>query len=140
MEVGVERSERELPEAQFRAIEALVGGATMVAAAEQAGVARATLFRWQHDPRFVAALNQALRDHRAEVRGEIRALAQSAIKALRDVLEATDRVTPFLKVKIAQQILRSIGADEAEPIGPVRPEVLEALWQRMPILPPPEPR
>ena len=57
------------------AIEALVAGSTVTAAAEQAGVSRATLHRWlATDPDFIAAHNSRKAEVLAEVRGKIKAL------------------------------------------------------------------
>src|SRR4051812_33131480 len=94
----------DLPEPQLRAIDALIGGATTTAAAAQAGVDRSTVHRWHRDARFAAALNRAKRDHRAEVRGELRNLTSQALKALRDVL-GSERYSPVLRVKIAMEVL-----------------------------------
>jgi hypothetical protein len=119
--------EEDLTEPQVRVLAALLGGAAPSAAAEQAGVNRGTLYRWLNDPDFCAALNRAKLEHRAQVRGELRGLAATAVKTLRDLLEDTTRASS-LRVKIALGVLKALGVAGAEEIGPTRPEALRAEW------------
>jgi hypothetical protein len=65
--------------AQLRAVEALVGGATVTAAAQAAGVGRTTMHRWLNDPAFSAFLNQTKREHLATIHAGLRTLAVDAL-------------------------------------------------------------
>jgi hypothetical protein len=122
-----EASEVDLIPAQTRVIMALVGGATVGAAAATVGTSRTTLYRWLDDPKFVAVLNRAKREQRDEVRGEIRTLAAGAIKTLREALES-DQTATSLRVKVALGVLKAIGVDEPEAIGSCRAEGVKQEW------------
>jgi hypothetical protein len=117
-----ETSMCDLSEPQARALAALMEGATLTMAAERAGVSRQTLHRWHHEPRFALALDQAKRDQRAEVHGELRSLAFQALKTLRSVLESEQSGIAD-RIRVAQGILRSLGFDQPESIGTSSAEV-----------------
>src|SRR4051812_8522114 len=89
--------EDELPPAQRKAVAALIGGATVTAAAAAAGVGRSTVYRWlDADPAFVAELNRGLRDQADAARAELRALAVEALAVVRGLL--TKRTPPALRL------------------------------------------
>jgi hypothetical protein len=114
--------EADLSHRQSLAIEAIVGGATVTAAAEVAGVSRATLHRWlAADAAFVATLNVAKQEHLGQIRGELRALATDAVKTLKGMMEPSRPVGYGLKVRVALAVLKMVGADTPEPIGSTDP-------------------
>jgi hypothetical protein len=52
-------TEKKLSTAQYRAIASLLTKGSAAGAAIDAGISRSTLYRWQHEPLFVAALRDA---------------------------------------------------------------------------------
>ena len=112
---------------QALAIEALVAGSTVTAAADQAGVSRATLHRWlASDHVFIAAFNDRKAEVLAEVRGQLRSLAGEAVAVYR---RALDPSTPFIstavRLKAAGAVLAMIGVDVPERIGPSDPDKVQ---------------
>lgn len=78
------RSKRGVSAAELRAIEALLSGKTMTAAAEVAGVDRTTLYRWQRtNAPFREALAQAREELQATFALRLVAIADTAIDGLR---------------------------------------------------------
>src|SRR5262245_54843435 len=61
------RFETDLDMSRHLAIEALVGGSTITAAAQTAHVGRPSLNRWLKEPAFAAALSQARRAYLAAI-------------------------------------------------------------------------
>jgi transposase-like protein len=73
-------SKRRLSAAEWRAVEAIVSGETMKAAAEAAGVDRTTLYRWiRNKPHFQEALEKALTELEATFAPRLTAAANDAI-------------------------------------------------------------
>lgn len=103
---------------QLAAIEALVGGASMAAAGEAAGVARCTIHRWLHDPGFAAALGQAKRAHLASIHAGLRSLAFGAVSVLDEALKSPS-FGAFNRASLALKILTAAGATEPEVFDPV---------------------
>ena len=98
-------------------IQALMSGATQAEAAERAGVARETVWRWmQDDAEFLAALNR-IRTGLAEATIDRLRLARfEAIDVLVQLLKSDD---PRLRLVAAQTVLRATGsADVTTPTGP----------------------
>lgn len=116
---------------QALAIESLVAGSTVTAAADQAGVSRATLHRWlASDHVFIAAMNGRKAEFLGQVRGELRALATDAIATLKRAMNFDRPVVSAtgVRVKTALAVLAMIGADTPERIGPSDPDkVLDEL-------------
>ena len=74
--------------AQYHAIEALVSGSSVTAAARAAGVARETVSRWMHhDPAFIAELENTRSEIAAQTRLALEALGMRAIATLREAIE-----------------------------------------------------
>ena len=97
------RSQSSLSIIQCRALEQLMTGQSMSAAARGAGVARATLYRWlNEDADFRAAHNAWQKDTMAAARSSILALTEPAIRAVAAALEAGD-------AKIGMTLLKSVG-------------------------------
>ena len=112
------------------AIESLVAGSTVTAAADQAGVSRATLHRWlASDHVFIAAFNDRKAEVLAEVQGDLRSLAGSAVAVYRRALDLNVPGIPTAaRLKAAGAVLAMIGADAPERIGPSDPDkVLDEL-------------
>ena len=102
-EVPVLRSQSSLSLTQCRALESLMSGHSMSAAAKGAGVARATLYRWMNeDPQFRAAHNSWQKDTISAVRSSILALTEPALRAVAAQLEAGDG-------KMGLALLKSLG-------------------------------
>ena len=103
----------DLAPAQYRAITAMVGGATITAAAEAAGVSRPTVYNWlDGSPAFVAELNKLRAEQRDAIRDELRGLAPIAVVTLRRLLECS---SPSVRLRAALAVLDRVGA---EAIGP----------------------
>lgn len=69
-----------------QALTALVGGASVQAAAAAAGVDRRTISRWLAEPSFQEALQAAHREILNEIQAGMVALARQALTALQDVM------------------------------------------------------
>jgi hypothetical protein len=76
----------ELSPRQRTALEAILAGRTCAAAASAAGVTERTLFAWRRQPGFVRALQEGQDDIFASSRGDLRATAGDAVKALREII------------------------------------------------------
>jgi transposase-like protein len=70
------------------AVQALITHATLKDAAEAAGISETTLARWRRDPEFRAELAQAQGDAVAGMVGQLVALADHAVTAIHDGLDA----------------------------------------------------
>ena len=80
-----------LTDRQMAFLRALVSGKKILFAAAAAGVSRSTVYRWQSDSHFVAALN-AWRQHSEELtRNRLLVLAEKAVDALDGALAGGDR-------------------------------------------------
>jgi hypothetical protein len=110
-----ETTETEIGAAQLRAVEALAQGASAAVAAQAVGVGRATIYRWLRDPRFVAALNGAKREHVAAAHAGMRKLADQAVAFVGHVLNS-ENCNYTMRLNIALKVLRAVGADRPEPL------------------------
>jgi hypothetical protein len=89
---------------QLEAIAALAAGQTILAAAEQTAVHRATVHNWLKLPAFSAALDEARQDHAAEIRANLSQAAELAIDTIRQIL--TDpNASPAVKLRAALAVL-----------------------------------
>ena len=78
----------ELSPQQVLAIEQLAVGATVVSAAEAAGVSRETVHRWnREDWAFQAAVNRARRDLQEAVERRLLAVAEKAMSNVSDAVD-----------------------------------------------------
>jgi hypothetical protein len=90
---------------QLRAIAALVGGATVTAAAQAAGVSRATVHRWLADDHdFASELALAKIEQAAALKVRLRALGDLAVGAMQDLLTSTN-VPPAVRLRTASTVL-----------------------------------
>lgn len=88
-----------LSQAQERALESLLTGSTVTAAAKAAKVDRTTVHRWQRDERF----NEELRDRRVElqslVRERLAGMATKAANVLESALDSGDAKSAIILLK-----------------------------------------
>jgi hypothetical protein len=111
----------DLPPQQTRALAALLGGATITAVADSAGVDRTTVHRWlRDDPGFQAAYNALRRDLRREVEASIERAVHRAIETVYAAIAEGD-------VRAALAILRGAGVlgSYSSEIGPEDPAEVE---------------
>ena len=88
-----------LTDRQIKFLRALVSGKKVMFAAAAAGVSRSTVYRWQSDSHFVAALN-AWRQHSEELtRNRMLVIAEKAVDALDGALAGGDRVAALTVLK-----------------------------------------
>jgi hypothetical protein len=79
----------------LKAIAALVRGRSPTSAAAEAGVSRVALHRWQHDPDFMAAYQDAVRRVFGDGLDRLQAVARKAVRTLHECLgaaKAGDRI------------------------------------------------
>jgi hypothetical protein len=115
---------------QVAVIASLMGGAGVTEAAERAGIARQTAWRWlKDDAVFVAAFNRAKRDQREGVRDALLAMATKAVNTLHAMLDPDADVPAGVRLKAALAVLMMAGANEPEEIGPTDPETIEGEWE-----------
>ena len=118
---ATESASADLPPQQSRALAALLGGATITAVADSAGVDRTTVHRWlRADPDFQAAYNAVKRDLRREVEASIERAVQRAIETVCAAIEQGD-------VRAALAILKGAGVlgSYSSEIGPEDPTEVE---------------
>jgi len=110
-----------LTEAQERALESLLAGQSVTAAAERAGVSRQSVSTWKNrDPYFIAALNRTSRDRLRHAQDRLIGLAPAAIDALSNDLDAGgDRAT-----RAARDILRALEKIPSDSLGPTDPDAI----------------
>src|SRR5690606_12885268 len=82
-DVFTDEADAGLTAQQWQAIAMLAGGARQIEVATQLDVRQETVSRWKYDPRFVAALNLAIREHYAAIEGIVRSAAAEAVDVLR---------------------------------------------------------
>lgn len=100
---------------QMIALEALIDGASITAAAEIAGVSRQTVSKWRNrHPAFIATMNAAARDELRKTQEQLRALAPEAI----NVLAETMRGGGSASVRAARDLLTAFTAITPQLIGP----------------------
>jgi len=108
-----------LAQQQTAVITALIGGATVTDATKAASVDRTTFYFWlKTDASFQAELNRAKREQMEAMRAQVRALADSAVATLQQMLTGPD-VPAGVRLKAALAVLQSVGTLEPEPIGNV---------------------
>lgn len=102
---------------QVIALERLLAGDTVTAAAQAAGVSRETVHRWKrYDWQFQAALNQGLNEYQEATRTRLHSVAHRASEIIAQAIERGN-----LKAAIA--VLKGVGVlpGSASPIGPIEP-------------------
>lgn len=81
---------QELTAQQERAIELLAGGMSKTAAAAELGCGRETLWRWEQEPVYLAALAAARIDLHGAALDKVRALRGKALDVLAAMLEGDE--------------------------------------------------
>jgi len=107
----------ELTPQQAAAIDLLLSGQSVTAAAEAIGVERETLSRWRnHDPAFIAAFNERL-----AVQWEANGakLLEAKGKALDTLIALLDNENTAVRLKAAAALVR---IDTPRPMGETEPE------------------
>ena len=107
--------------AQTKALAVMLAGGTVTVAAERAGVARETVHRWLREPLFLAELNDGKAEMMAKVRADLRSTAVEAAKFLLEAI-TSEYSNKTLKLKVSLAVLKMVGADTPEPIGPTDPD------------------
>lgn len=89
---------------QERAIVALCGAPSIVAAAREVGIGESTLRRWLTDSAFLAALRRARNDAFAESLARLQLLTGKALRALERVLDSTTGTQDAARVTAARAV------------------------------------
>ncbi len=101
-----EESSRIVPHAlsaqQAKVLAGLSAGRNIASAAAGAGVSRSTVYRWNSDPDFVAALNAWKRQTRESAQHRLLAMGDQAVTIVQDALDDND-------ARIAMALLRELG-------------------------------
>jgi transposase-like protein len=119
---SAEATELALSPAQFVAIDLMLQGSTMVAAARSAGVTRKTLYRWlHHDPKFQAAYNAWQLDALTSARSRLLAMTDDAVNTLAARVKTDGR--------LAFSLLKSLGTLDRPTPGSTDPEEIEVQRQ-----------
>ena len=119
---GYEPKKYELEADQAAALDLLLSGQTVTAAAAAVGVARETVSRWRNtDPAFQAAYNAALQSAYEGATARLLDARARALDRLATLLDSEDEATAL---KAAAALLR---VPVVEPTGPVSPERVERL-------------
>lgn len=117
---GYEPKTYDLTPDQAAALELLLSGQTITAAAAAVGVARETVSRWRNsDPAFLGAYNAALQSAHDAMSKKLLDARARAIDTLADLLEADDH---GLALKAAAALLR---VEVERPKGYTNPVAIE---------------
>lgn len=102
---GIEPPIYELTADQAAALEQLLSGQTVTAAAAAVGVSRETVSRWRNnDPAFQAAYNAALQSAYDAMNRKILDARARAVEALADMLDADDKLLALRAAAILVRI------------------------------------
>jgi hypothetical protein len=125
-----EASDPELLASQLRAVEALLIGSDIEAAALAAGADPETVRDWaDDDPGFIACLNRAKRERARRIRAEVHSLASEAVETLRDAMTNPESPMP-IRFRAALAVLEATNTMSAETIGPVSANGVQAALDR----------
>lgn len=117
---GYEPKTYELTPDQAKALDLVLAGQTITAAAAAVGVARETVSRWRNsDPAFQGAYNAALQSAHDAMSKKLLDARARAIDTLADLLDADDK---GLALKAAAALLR---VDIDRPKGYTNPAAIE---------------
>jgi hypothetical protein len=113
---------------QALALEALLKGASISKAAQEAGVARETVSRWvHHDPAFAAELQNARAELALQTRCALEALGMRAVAVLADAVQ-NQFVKPW-RFKAACTLLKLIGTDKAQTMPSTTAQEVQLAFQ-----------
>ncbi len=99
-------TEKKLSSAQYRALTALLTNGNVTSAALEANVGRTTIYRWQHDPVFVAALREAEQEAVAGLARSLAGLGDSAASTLRAALDPSEKIT--IRLRAAEIVIDNL--------------------------------
>ena len=134
------RPKRTLNNRKEKAVLALLAGASVTEAAEQAGVRRQTVSEWcHHDPLFAEELDRRRAELWASIRGRFE---QATAKAVDVLIELMDDDAPHIRLAAASRVVGTIAQNRPEPNrsdegvrggvllvpGPMTPEEWEAAY------------
>jgi hypothetical protein len=121
--------ETSLSTVQIDAVAFLAAGNSILAAAQSAGVHRATIHNWLKLPDFCAALAEARSDYADHMRTKLKEIAALALDTIRQTL-TDSQVSPAVKLKAALAVLdRSLFPKPGAPLpveGIALPEEAES--------------
>ena len=100
------------------AIEMLAQGSSLSAVARPLDINRTTLYRWLHDPHFVAELNAAKKECIALAKAKARQLAAQAIDKINNLMENGPEK---IQLEAAKYLLHVGEVDKPEEIGSTDP-------------------
>jgi len=91
-----------------RALELLLGGASIPDAAAELGVDRTTVWRWTQGEDFAGELRARRLERRETLAGDLAELGTEALAVLRDLLRDAD-TPPAVRFKVAAAVLDRLG-------------------------------
>ena len=111
----------ELSDRQQLAMPLVVAGKADKEVADEVKVTRETVWRWRHQPEFIAALNTYRKEVFGATKERLRDLVTGAVEALAEGLADEN---PRVRVQAAVHILKAakLYGKELPPIGPTTPE------------------
>jgi hypothetical protein len=114
---------------QRRAVVALLNTRTVEEAARLAGVSVRSMYRWQRDPGFCAAVRDHARDSAREATSRLLAVQRRAVTAL---VAALDDESPSLRLRAAVALLEhgrhAVGDDVDERLAALEARVSVGRW------------
>jgi hypothetical protein len=121
---------------QQLAIAALLGGASMSAAAQAAGVDRSTLYRWlKRDAEFVAAYNRVKHDHYDAIHARMFQITNQMMDTLENLLNRPFSATAdrLRMISVGLQLRKQIMAEKA-PDCPTEAKLIASEWNKLGVL------
>ncbi|MCB0095466.1 MAG: hypothetical protein KDE46_07070 [Caldilineaceae bacterium] len=88
---------KKISPSQQKGIAALLTTGSLLAAAEEAGVARGTMYRWLKDPAFTEALRAAEAEAIQALSRSLAGLGEAAAAAFRDALDPGQKISVRLR-------------------------------------------
>jgi hypothetical protein len=108
------------------ALDALLSGKSVTAAATAAGVSRQTVHRWlRTDPAVIAAWNAGRLELLQVTRGRLLRLGEKAVSVIEETLNLPSyRHNHSVRLRAAQAVLGMLGTDKPDPVGSVEADDL----------------
>jgi len=118
---------------QQRAIDLLLGGQSCREVAEELGVNRSTVWRWQQEPGVADELRAMRGDRRHAIRESVDAAALDAVGVLYDIMR-DEMISPAVRVRAARVLLERArpehGFDEPQEICIVSKVTIDDLTEQ----------
>jgi hypothetical protein len=89
---------------QVQALACLAAGLTIAEVSRDLDIARQTIYNWQKEPKFLAALNAARQVYADELRDQMLALSRKALKRLETIID-DPKSPPSIALKAALAVL-----------------------------------